>query len=46
MDSWWRNIRGNEISITVEENESLADTAGKIWLFLKEKKNMHYNVAG
>ena len=37
LDSWWRNIRGNEISITVEENESLADTAGRMWLLLKEK---------
>ena len=31
------NIRGNEISITIEENESLADTAGRMWLMLKEK---------
>lgn len=31
------NIRGNEISITIEKNESLADTAGKMWLMLKEK---------
>ena len=31
------NIRGNEVSIAIEENESLADTAGKMWLMLKEK---------
>ena len=31
------NIRGNEVSIAIEENESLADTAGKMWLELKEK---------
>ena len=31
------NIRGNEVSIAIEENESLADTAGKMWLELKKK---------
>ena len=31
------NIRGNEVSIAIEENESLADTAGRMWLMLKEK---------
>jgi len=31
------NIRGNEVSIAIEENESLADTAGKMWLLLKDK---------
>ena len=31
------NIRGNEVSIAIEENESLADAAGRMWLELKEK---------
>ena len=37
LDSWWKNIRGNEASIAIEENESFADTAGKMWLMLKER---------
>lgn len=37
LDSWWKNIRGNEASIAIEDNESLADTAGKMWLLLKER---------
>ena len=47
---------GNDISHSESEsntyqckkqpNESLADTAGRLWLLLKEKKNIYYNVAG